>query len=292
MNLVEHVQAMPVRHELLNLDLTANDKHAVLRYREAGSGAGNTEPPLVLLHGIGSGSASWVYQLDVADASHSAHVLAWDAPGYADSSALPMAMPLAQDYAQRMWDWLDALGHMQVRIAGHSLGAIVAASAARLQPMRVSALTLLAPAQGYAKAPDHVRMQKTNERIATMMELGPVKMAEQRTKTLLAPSAHPDHYALTQYMGSRLHLAGYSQATQMLAHADISADLKTFRARSVAPVTVACGELDAVTPAKSCRALAQSLHVHYVSLGDVGHLCTLEASTAVNALLGIHPDDA
>jgi pimeloyl-ACP methyl ester carboxylesterase len=285
MNLVEHIQALPVQHELLHSD----GQQAVLCYRRAGSPL-DTQLPWVLLHGIGSGSASWVYQLDTADASGAVQVLAWDAPGYADSTALPMAQPTAQDYAQRLWAWLDARGLQRVRLVGHSLGAIMAASAARLQPERVANLILLVPAQGYGPAPDDVRLKRTTDRLTAFNELGVQKMAEQRAPALLTPGADPEHVALATYMMSRLHTIGYTQATQMLAQADIAADLRAFAAHSTAPITVACGELDSITPAKNCRALAQATGAHYISLGDVGHLCAVQASTEVNTLLGITGD--
>ena len=70
-------------------------------FRECGSG-----PAIVLLHGIGSGSASW---LEVAQAlGRSARVIAWDAPGYGDSSPLRALAPDASDYAERLLQMLDA----------------------------------------------------------------------------------------------------------------------------------------------------------------------------------------
>ena len=50
--------------------------------REAGNG-----PVVVLLHGIGSGSGSWVHQIDRL--SRNFRVIAWDAPGYGDSDPVP-----------------------------------------------------------------------------------------------------------------------------------------------------------------------------------------------------------
>jgi pimeloyl-ACP methyl ester carboxylesterase len=285
MTLVEHLQALPTKHVLIE----AANGQAVVRYREAGSPLG-TEVPLVLLHGIGSGSASWVYQIDTANTAPEARVVAWDAPGYADSTGLPPSVPLAQDYAQTMWAWLDALGIQKVRLVGHSLGCLMAASAARLQPQRIAALTLLAPAQGYALATPAVRSKMVQDRIGMFTELGAQKLAQARAPALLTPHAHPEHVELATYMMSRLHAAGYAQATQMLAHADIMVDLRAFLAGSRVPITVACGELDTITPAKACRALAQAVGAHYVSLGDVGHLCALQASVEVNALLGIAGD--
>jgi pimeloyl-ACP methyl ester carboxylesterase len=73
----------------------------------------------------------------------------------------------------------------------------------------------------------------------------------------------------------------------LLAQADIAADLKAVRSASRMPITVACGELDSMTPASACRALAQAVDAQYVTLGDVGHLCALEASAVVNGLLGL-----
>lgn len=282
MNLVEHLQALPIKHELITLA----DRRAVLRYREAGSSL-DTQVPLVLLHGIGSGSASWVYQLETADTSHGGRVLAWDAPGYADSTGLEPSIPSAQDYAQSMWAWLDALGVRKVRLAGHSLGCLMAASAARLQPERIAALTLLAPAQGYGPAAPEVASKMVNQRLGMLADLGLDKLAQARGPALLTPNAHPEHVELAIYMMSRLHAAGYAQATHMLAHADIMADLRAFSSTSKVAITVACGELDTITPAKACRALAQAVGAHYISLGDVGHLCAVQASAEVNALLGI-----
>ena len=120
-------------------------------YRQAGVLAGTR---LVLLHGIGSGSASWAAQL-AAVTPKQPGLLAWDAPGYGDSDGLGLldaAWPTATHYAERLWAWLDALGLTHpLTLVGHSLGALVAARAALLQPQRVAAVVLLAPAQGHAR---------------------------------------------------------------------------------------------------------------------------------------------
>ena len=79
----------------------------------------------VLLHGIGSGSASWLTQLEAAELSGNARVLAWEAPGYGRSSPVTPLQPSAGDYAVRLWAWLDNLSILNpVTLVGHSLGAI------------------------------------------------------------------------------------------------------------------------------------------------------------------------
>ena len=59
--------------------------------------AGSAAQTVVLLHGISSSAASW---LDVALALRPDwRVLAWDAPGYGASTALPQTHPRDTDYA-------------------------------------------------------------------------------------------------------------------------------------------------------------------------------------------------
>ena len=50
-----------------------------------------TRPPLVLLHGIGSNARSWTEQL--AGLGELRRVVAWDAPGYGDSTAVAPPRP-------------------------------------------------------------------------------------------------------------------------------------------------------------------------------------------------------
>jgi pimeloyl-ACP methyl ester carboxylesterase len=279
MTLLQQLQALPT----LGCALPFN---GFIRYRESTSAqqqaAASPLPPLVLLHGIGSGSGGWLHQLQ---ADLGTRVLAWDAPGYADSTSLPDASPQAQDYGARLWAWLDALGVQEAHLVGHSLGCIMAASAARLQPQRVRSLRLLAPAQGYGPASEEVRVKKRDERLQAMAQLGLQAMAQQRAPHLLASGADVQHIELATHLMSQLNELGYAQATRMLSLADIRADLRAFRQTSSAPITVACGELDAITPAKACQELAQAIQAPYVNLGAVGHVCAMEAHEKVNQML-------
>jgi pimeloyl-ACP methyl ester carboxylesterase len=238
--------------------------------------------PMVLLHGIGSGSGSWLHQLRDPQLGH---VFAWDAPGYSDSSALKTLAPKAADYARVLWAWLDALNIKEAHLVGHSLGCIMAASAARLQPMRVKALTLFAPAQGYGTAPEALRNKKRDERLQAMAQLGLQKMAEQRAPRLLSSQANAEQIELATHMMSHLNEGGYAQATQMLSTADIRADLQAFQQSSAAPIRIACGDQDIITPPSACQELARIIGAPYTSLSGVGHLCALEAPQAVNEFL-------
>jgi pimeloyl-ACP methyl ester carboxylesterase len=278
MSVLDQLLAMPT----LGCALPFN---GFVRYREAGAGAAVKQAPIVLLHGIGSGSGSWVRQLQ-ADTNR--RVLAWDAPGYADSTPLKNPDPLAQDYAQVLLKWLDELQIREVHLVGHSLGCIMAASTARLQPARIRQLTLLAPAQGYGAASHEIQAAKRDERIKAMQQLGLAEMARQRAPRLLALNAPPEQLQLATHMMSHLNEEGYAQATRMLSAANIRADLQAFRSTSNAPIRVACGDLDVITPPAACQALAEHIQAPYTSLPGAGHVCPLEAPAMVNTLLSLN----
>lgn len=264
-------------------------------FRRAGPGTGqamgsataSAQAPLVLLHGIGSGSGSWVRQLEAfGDARE---VLAWDAPGYGASTPVPAPRPQAQDYGTRVWAWLDALGVTEpVTLVGHSLGAIMAASAAGLQPARVARLVLLSPAGGYGLAAPEVREAKRQDRLHNLATLGPAGMAAKRGAAMV--SAHTaqadadEARALLAYVQATMAQvipAGYTQATHLLADADLAGLLAAVQA----PRMVASGAADTITPPAGCEALARDAQAPYRSLGPVGHVCALEGADAVNALL-------
>lgn len=250
-----------------------------VQYRAAGLADQATH---VLLHGIGSGSASWSAQLAAAEQARHLRILAWDAPGYGMSSALSSPTPLAQDYAQRMWQWLD---HLQIQkpicLVGHSLGALMAASAARLRPQRVRRLVLLAPARGYGEASDQERARVLQNRLHALQTLGPQGMANARAAAMLSPQARPEWVAAVREIMSQIRPDGYTQAVHMLCSGRLLNDVR----RIAQPIAVASGEADTITTPQACDEVALAAGQCRVSLGPVGHACALEASEAVNELL-------
>jgi len=261
---------------------------AVVQYRRARSAAAGEAVSHVLLHGIGSGSASWLAQLQqVQDArTPASHVLAWDAPGYGASTALAMDTPVAADYALRMWQWLDAMGAQgagPVTLVGHSLGALMAAAAAAMAPGRVTRLVLLAPAQGYARADAAERERKLADRLANLAALGPAGIAHKRASAMLSGDATARQLAFVEHVMAQIDPAGYTQAARMLAGGDLLGDLQALEC----PVLVASGSADTITPAAGCQNLALQVDAPYLSLGPVGHSCALQAAAAVNRLIGL-----
>lgn len=252
-------------------------------YREAGAAAVVTH---VLLHGIGSASGSWAFQLQAAQGNPAVRVLAWDAPGYGNSTPVSPEAPDANDYAVRLWAWLDALNvRTPVTLVGHSLGALMVARAALLQPARVQRLVLLAPARGYGKAPAAERAEKLSGRLALLSKLGPEGMAQARGAAMLSPAAPAALVDAVRETMARIHVGGYTQAARLLDQGDLMADLQQVGC----PVLVASGSADTITPPASCQSVARSVGQDRHDLGPVGHACALEAADAVSALTGLAP---
>lgn len=250
-------------------------------YRQAGA----KHVTHVLLHGIGSASGSWLLQFEAAQSSAAAGLLAWDAPGYSVSSPVAGDRPTADDYAEKLWAWLDALGIVHpITLVGHSLGALMATRAALQRPSQVRRLVLLAPAKGYARASATDRDKKLNDRLHMLAQLGSQGLGQQRGAGMVSPNAAPHLVAYAQRMMSQINARGYTQAAYLLACGDLLTDL----AKVQCPISVASGQLDNATPMAECQALAKAANTPWVDLGLVGHACALEACGRVNALLDMH----
>ena len=231
--------------------------------------------PLVCLHGIGSGAASWLEAALIP--SQRSRVIAWDAPGYGASTPLPMDAPQGADYAQRLHEMLDALGIPRCVLVGHSLGALMAAPAVRQAPERFAALVLISPAQGYgapARALDRARVHA--ERLQALAADGIAGMAERRSQRLLSEHASTTARAWVRWNMARLHERGYRQAIELLCGGDLLVQLPV-----PIPTYVACGALDVVTPPAACAAVAQAAGVALHPIAQAGHASYVEQPAAV-----------
>ena len=260
---------------------------AQVSVRECGT-AENGRLPLVCLHGIGSGAASW---LDTAILlSRRTRVIAWDAPGYGQSDPLPMDAPRAIDYAKRLHLLLDALKVPRCVLVGHSLGALMAVAALREAAAqgRYAGLMLISPAQGYgapARADDRERVR--TQRLESLDRLGVAGIAAQRSSRLVSEHASPVALAWVRWTMAQLNEHGYRQAVELLCNGDLLADLPP-----AAPVQVACGDLDAVTPPAACAEVARRCGVALQTIARAGHASHVEQPAAVVDLLARALDEA
>ena len=249
---------------------------------EAGEGV-----PLILLHGIGSGAASWEEQ--IAGFADRHRVVAWDAPGYGGSVPLALPAPAASDYAEALTGFLLAAGIDRFHLVGHSLGALMACAFARLRPDRLLSLLIAAPAAGYGTADAELREARRTARLDLLEKLGPEGMARERYDALLSDNAPSQARNRVRAVMARIRPDGYRQAVEMLAAGDIHAD-----AREIGlPATVVVGGVDRVTPPDGCREVAKSFaRSRFEILPGLGHACYVEGPDAFNSVLAAHLERA
>lgn len=257
---------------------TAATALGAVTYVEEGSG-----PPLVLLHGVGSGSGSWAGQLPAfADRFR---VVAWDAPGYGGSARVGPASPAASDYAAVLAAFLDALGIPSCHLVGHSLGAMMACAFARLHPGRVSSLVLGAPAAGYGRDGPEIQARKRAGRLDLLDALGPEGLARERHAALLSGDAPAWARERARAQMARIRPDGYRQAVELLVAGDILDDVRGIDMAA----TVVVGGADDVTPPDGCRAVADAFReARFELLPGLGHACYVEGPEAFNAALDRH----
>lgn len=268
-------ETAPIELPGLPLLRTVEAGGRTLAWREAGEGT-----PLVLLHGIGSGSQSWRGQLDGLSGDY--RVIAWDAPGYGGSDALPGDAPPAAHYVEALAALLGALGLDRFHLVGHSLGAMMAAAFVHRFPDRPITLALGSPAAGYGAANDDIRKERLEARLHLIDVLGPEGMARERAHTLLSSAASREALEAVRAVMAGLRPDGYRQAARLLCFGDIFGDLSDV----AVPTLVLCGSADTVTPEEGCRKVAAAVQdAVYRSLTGLGHACYVEDPAVFNDAL-------
>ncbi len=248
-----------------------------ISYLEVGQGT-----PLVLLHGIGSAARSFQDQID--GLSDRYRVVAWDAPGYGESSCLPEETPSAADYAAALAGFLDVLDIERCHLLGHSLGSLMAARFTADYPGRVLSLTLSSIAVGHGILPEEERRRLLEQRLEDLITLGPRGMAEKRGPRLLGPDATPAMVARVVETMAAVNLAGYAQAAGMLSWGNVKADIG--RLPESLPLQIVYGDADVITPParnQEVAALRPQAPVHVIA--GAGHALYLEKPERFNAIL-------
>lgn len=254
---------------------TVQTASGTVSYRECGKDLTGT--PVVLLHGIGSASASWLYcalQLE-----KNARVIAWNAPGYGRSTPLSQAAPSAADYAARLEEFLDTMNIAQCVLIGHSLGALMASAYVAAHPQRVARLILLSPAQGYGAKPEK-SAEVLQQRLSNLQSKGVDGMAEAGPARMLSPQATTEQKEWVRWNMSLLNPAGYTQAVHMLCGDDIHR-----YAQTALTGKVYCGSADIVTTPQDSRKLAEAFAWPYADIEGAGHSCYIEKADAVASFI-------
>ena len=243
-----------------------------IAWEEAGSGN-----PVIFLHGVGGGAASWKFQLDHFGRTRRA--IAWDMPGYGGSKLLETTtFPALADALKRM---MDHLGLEKADIVGHSIGGMVAQEFIAAHPERVRKLVLSATSPAFG-SPDGDFQKKF-----VAARLGPLDagktmadVAEEVVPELIGDDADPDGVALARQCMSRVPNETYRATMQCLVTFDRRDTLKQI----AVPTLMLAGEKDSNAPAPMMERMAARVPgARYVCLEGAGHLANMECPARFDA---------
>ncbi|MBO9521522.1 MAG: alpha/beta fold hydrolase [Nocardioidaceae bacterium] len=242
-------------------------------FRTAGTG-----PGMLLLHGIGSSSASFLPQLDAL--AGELRLVAWNAPGYAGSPD-PEAEPGLDGYVAEATWLLTSVLDGPTHVVGVSWGGVIALRLAATRPDLVRSLTVIGASLG--SGVDAASAARMRARVADLERLGTAAFAEERAPRLLSPAASEDlvRTAVATMAGS-LRLRGYRYAAEAMATTDLTKDLS----RITAPTFVLAGAEDTVTGPERAREIAAGIDdAALVTVPGAGHLANQERPELVNRWL-------
>lgn len=241
-------------------------------YDRSGSG-----PSLVLLHGALSDSRIWRWMS--ADLARDHTVIAWDAPGFGQSSDIEDTWR-AGHFADALAAFVELLGLEQPHIVGHSFGTMVALSLCELHPELPASLVLIGGYAGWAGSlpPDEVAHRL--EMFLAMADLGdrfdPKSYPGFFTR-LIPPERN---HALTSMMRENLRPATVRAA----GHIGAETDLRPMLHSIDVPTLVLHGEADDRSPLTNANMLHAAIPGSTLAvLPTLGHACLVEDPEACAA---------
>ena len=254
---------------------TLETPHVPVRYFEGGPEKGSGGD-LVFLHGSGGVTADDAF-LNALAKTH--HVYAPLVPGYGDSEECPEIRDML-DFTLHTWDVVEALGLKDPILVGHSMGGMIAAEMAAIQPNDLSRLALIAPAGLWDD--DHP--------IVDMFALLPFEMpallfhdAVAGAATMTAGRNVEDAGFLQQYLVTNARQLGMAGRILFpIPERGLAQRLYRIRARTL----IVWGDSDKMIPPVYAHAFKKGIAgAELVSIPEAGHMVTVEKTDAVVAAI-------
>ena len=222
---------------------------------------------LILVHGAGMDHRVWEGTLAML-ALRGRKSLAIDLPGHGDSEGPPLHdVPAMADWLLRL---ADLLGIARFRLAGHSMGSLIALEAAGRAPDRVEALALL----GF------VPEMRVADKLLTEAQTAPSAAA---ARILRASFADPKTELLT---GAGTLMSASETLLVDLAACNAYQSAAKAAVRLRCPTLLLLGGKDRLTPAAQGQLFAGRLaDVRVAVLPEAGHLMMIEEPEVTLAAL-------
>jgi len=251
---------------------TVQTPHAPVRYLHGGNG-----PDLVFLHGAG-GATEQDPLLNALAKSHT--VYAPLIPGYGDSEECPEIRDML-DFTLHTWDVVDALGLKDPIHVGHSMGGMIAAEMAAVQPNDVSRLALIAPAGLWDDA----------HPIPDLFSTLPFELPELLFHDAAAGAAmltagrdvEDPNFLQTYLVANARQLGMAGRILFPIPERGLAQRLYRIKAKTV----IVWGDSDKLIPPTYAHAFKKGIAgAQLVSIPEAGHMINLEQPDAVAAAVG------
>jgi pimeloyl-ACP methyl ester carboxylesterase len=253
-------------------------RQGVMEYRAAGD-RGN--PVVLMLHGLGSSSAG--YRAQLAGLSSDFHEVAWNAPGFGNSSKIYRQDLSVDEYADALDAFLQALEVEQLSaLVGSSWGSVIALAFARRYPQRLASLVLSAP--NLAKG--HLAGEARDAELGAWLRTADVSIQVSRAAIadrLLAPTTPALVRRHVERLRDDLTTDGWRQAMRSLftiSTPDVILEIRC-------PIAILSGTRDRVAPYEehAARLLASAPWAKSYPIAGCGHMIKLEAPAEFNSVV-------
>ncbi|HEY2512451.1 MAG TPA: alpha/beta fold hydrolase [Polyangiaceae bacterium] len=250
-------------------------------------------PPVVLLHGLGATSASFLPLM--WDLARDHHVFAVDLPGFGESGK-PLRPLHAAYFARWVRALLDDLGLPRAHLLGNSMGGRVALEVALRFPKRVDRLVLLTPSLAWRRfriAAGLVRLLRPEIAFVPIPMLHALVIQSMRTM-FAVPDRVPAtamHGAADEFLRSfatpRGRVGFFSAAREIyLEDPHGRRGFWTRLSRLEVPSLFVFGNRDRLVPHKFQRYVQRAVpHAQCVLLDDCGHVPQFELPDLTNRLV-------
>ncbi len=275
---VQHEASVPqAAHQQTQQEYEQTVSQGGISYLEAGDPAA---APVVFLHGIGGAARTFRRQLDHFGAE--CRAVAWDMPGYGNSTPLPLVSMDA--LAAALAGFIEELGLDRPVLVGHSLGGMVVQRLLTRAPHVARAVVLAQTSAAFGSRDPAWQAEFLSARLGPLdAGRGMAALAETLIADMAGPDADPEGLALARDCMARTPDSTYRDSVMAMPGFDCRDALP----RIAVPVLVLSGTLDTAAPAPGMERMAARIPgAQYVALEGVGHLAHLEQPGAFNAALG------
>lgn len=262
--------------------------------RAANSAQANQSPPLLFLHGFGSALTQWQENLLPLSQDHMVYAL--DLVGFG-ASEKAAANYKVNFWVEQIYDFWRAFIGQPIVLVGHSLGALVALTAAVTYPEMVQGLVLLTlPAARQELLPKWMQtvVGEIEGIFASPLLIRPLFRLIRRPKVIRAVlrSVYVNQERVTEELVQSFLVPGFDRgAAQVLCRLtkartqnDFSQRTKDLLSRVQVPILLIWGLNDRVIPLTWGRQLPPlNPRVKLVEIPDAGHCPYDESAESVNA---------